>query len=369
MTVFTNRKNKVVLSDYNYRRDIENRILMAELTVLEVEVLREIVDGSLKTTLDSLSIDLNIDKKELTSILKKLSPSKLFRLDNEALIIDKEMRKYYESQIIKFDDDFEPGMEFIQGLLSKVPIHILPQWYSITRIMDNIFFSITQKYLLTPKIYENYLQDLQFDEPYINKILQDVHKAPDFKVSSRELMQKYSLSREEFEECMLYLEYNFCCCLSYNRVGNTWEEVVTPFHEWREYLKHLHKNTPEPIKDVKSIQPVSAKYDQPKNFKEIYFDRDVLEVEKSIKRLGKGWFLIEDFQKGFSGAIGNNEAVILKNKGKRWKYHFPEYNDMDLAFIEWIIHDHFTKHGHVEVGFYKNKPCFSVTEYGRTHLH
>jgi hypothetical protein len=32
------------------------------------------------------------------------------------------------------------------------------------------------------------------------------------------------------------------CCIGYQKVGDEFKEVVTPFHEWREYLSFL-KNT------------------------------------------------------------------------------------------------------------------------------
>ena len=68
--------------------------------------------------------------------------------------------------------------------------------------------------------------------------MEDVFKAPDFKVRSRFLREKYYLTRSEFEEYMLHLEFNFGCFLSYNRIEeeNGWKEVVTPFHECKEYL-------------------------------------------------------------------------------------------------------------------------------------
>lgn len=248
------RKNKVVLSDYNYRRDIVNRLFMAELTVFEVNVIQEILHSSLKFTIKHLAEAIDASEKEVLAAIDKLSKIKLVQRQGDVVHVDKELRKYYESQIIKFDDDFEPGMEFLQGLLSKVPIHVLPTWYSIPRSSDNIFASILEKNLLTPKVYERYLQEINFDIPMLNSISEDVLRAPDFKIRSKSLIEKYSLSREQFEEYMLLLEYNLVCCLSYNRVNDLWEEVVTPFHEWREYLRVLRDSTPAPIKDVVNIQ-------------------------------------------------------------------------------------------------------------------
>jgi len=251
----TPQKNKVVLSDYNYSQDIENRLFLADLSLLEVEVLTELLDGSLKTSLKNLSeAHKTTEINQLKSALEKLGSTKLFTTQGDIITIDKEQRKYYEAQIIKFDDDFKPGMEFLQSLLSKVPIHILPNWYSLSGASDHIFNSIVDKFLLTPKIYERHLIDLKFDDPILNKLVSEIRVAPNFKIYSKDLISKYKLTREQFEEYVLELEFNFVCCLSYSHAENVWEEVLTPFYEWREYLQFLQKNSPHPILDVEKIE-------------------------------------------------------------------------------------------------------------------
>lgn len=255
MTLFTSRKNKITLIDYNYRKDIENRLFMADLSILEVDVLREIVNGSLKTSIATLTDNLNISPKNLKVILDKLIKSRLFKIQGDAIVVDKEMRKYYEAQIIKFDDDFHPDLEYLQGLLSKVPIHALPVWYAIPRSSDNIFHSIVEKFLHTPKIYERYLQDLNFENPLLISIVHEIFTAPEYKISSRKLIEKFKLTREEFEELMLFLEFSLVGCISYSKTKDLWEEMVTPFHEWRELQLFIHNTNPPIIKDVKNIKP------------------------------------------------------------------------------------------------------------------
>lgn len=248
------RKNKISLSDYNYRRDIENRQLMAEVTSLELSVLKEIIDGSLKFSADQLSETLDIPLNTLIPILQKFSKTKLYTLQpDHSVIVDKELRKYFGFLLDKFDEHFEPGMEFLQCLLSKIPIHSLPVWYSISRTADNIFCSIVEKYLLTPKIYERYLSELTFDEPLLKEIMKDVFSSKDYIVESHTLMQKYSLSRERLEELLLLLEFNFVCCQCYKRKGDIWVEVVTPFAEWRAHLEFLQNTMPKPIVDKENI--------------------------------------------------------------------------------------------------------------------
>lgn len=249
------RKNKIQLSDYNYRRDIENRQLMAEVSSFELEVLREIIDGSLKFPAEQLAETLETPLSKLLPILQKFSKTKLYQIQpNNSIVVDKEMRKYFGFLLEKFDEDFEPGMEFLQCLLSKIPIHSLPAWYSISRTADNIFCSILEKYMLTPKIYERYLSELTFDEPILKDIMKDVFSAKDFIIESHHLMQKYSLTRERLEELLLLLEFNFVCCLSYQRRGDNWIEVVTPFAEWRAHLEFINSTMPKPIENKDAIR-------------------------------------------------------------------------------------------------------------------
>lgn len=247
------RKNKIVLSDYNYQRDIENRLFMAELSAFEVDLLREILNNSVTFSLSHLIKALNTTASKIEPILKKFATTKLLSLQGDRISIDKEMRKYYEFQIEKFDDDFQANIEFILASLSKVPIHVLPSWYAIPRASDNIYASIIEKHLQTPKMYERYLQEINFEDPILTGIMKDVFAAPDFKVQSSILREKYSLSREQFEEYMLILEYSFVCYLSYNRVDDMWKEVVTPFHEWREYLRLQRDSYPKAIEHTNKI--------------------------------------------------------------------------------------------------------------------
>jgi predicted transcriptional regulator len=247
-------KTQISLSDYSYRRDIEHRSLIAHLTVFEVEILKEILHDSLVISIESLSENLDVDPKTLIPILDSLSRTKLFKRENQKLIVDKEIRKYYESQMEKFEEDFEPNLEFLQSLLSKVPLHVLLLWYTIPRTADNIFAAIIEQSLLTPKIYRLYLQELQFANPIIHLIIEDLYKAPDFKLNSEQIINKYQLTREQFEEYLLLLEYHLVCCLSYNKIDDEWQEVVTPFSEWLNYLQFEKNARPKPLTNHPSIK-------------------------------------------------------------------------------------------------------------------
>lgn len=251
-------KTQIALSDYSYRRDIEHRVLISNLSVFEVEILKEILHETLIIPIDQLAENLQVDQNKLIPILDSLSRIKLFKRKDQTLVVDKELRKYYESQMEKFEDDFEPNLEFLQSLLSKVPVHALLVWYPIQRSSNNIFSSIIEQCLLTPKIYRQYMHELEFENPVLHHIIEDLYKAPDYKLCSKQIIAKYKLTREQFEEYLLLLEYHLVCCLTYSKVGDEWIEVVTPYSEWLEYLQFEVSSQPKKIQDQKSIKPICS---------------------------------------------------------------------------------------------------------------
>jgi len=248
------RKNKINLSDYNYRQDIENRLLMGQFSTTDLEILEEILYSSIKIPVRKLAKSVDLEETELMPILEKLSKTGLFVFDDDSIIVDKEMRKYFESQILKFDPDFNPGMDYLQGLLRKVPIHVLPTWYSISKSSNNIFDSIIEKYLFTPQIFQRYLLELNFPNSTLSSIVKDVYESRNFEVYAKDIIEKYGISREQFEENLLHLEFNFICYLGYKKVDDQWREVVTPFHEWKEYLTFLRDTETRPISASQNVQ-------------------------------------------------------------------------------------------------------------------
>ncbi len=249
----TFRKNKVDLADYDHSKDVANRLLMAQFSSQDVEILQEILYSSLTIDVAALANTLSIDAKALSPTLERLSQTGLFKVAGKEIRVDKEMRKYYELQLMRFEEDFKPGMDFIQGLLRGVPIHVLPNWYAIPRTSNNIFDSIVEKYLVTPLSFQRYLMELQLSDPIENGIMQTVFQAPLHEMPASHFMQKYNLSQQQFEEHMLYLELNFVCCVRYKKEGAHWKEIVTPFYEWAQYLGFLRNSLPHSIADEEKI--------------------------------------------------------------------------------------------------------------------
>lgn len=241
------RKNKICLEDYPVKHDVENRLVLAEFSTIDLEVLEEILYSSIKVPIRKVAKTLGLEDEEILPSMDKLSKTGLFTIADDSIVIDKDMRKYFEAQVIKFDPDFKPGMEFLQSLLKKVPISVLPVWYAIPRSSNNIFDSIVEKYLLSPQIFHRYLSELNFADPVLTGIMHDVFEAPDFVVFADDLIKKYGISKSSFEEHILQLEFYLVCCLGYHKVNDHWKEIVTPFYEYKEYLMFLRTTEAKPI--------------------------------------------------------------------------------------------------------------------------
>lgn len=249
----TFRKSKIELTEYDYEKDIQNRVLMARFSVKDVEVLQEILYSSLRIPLTLLEQNLTLSRKELTTILENLSDTKLFSILADHVVVDKEMRKYYEFQILKFEEDFKAGMDYFQSLLKKVPIHVLPSWYSIPRTSNNIFDSIVEKYLFTPQTFQRYLMELNLTDPIQKGIMNAVYQSPNFEVDAADMVNKFNLTQPQFEEQMILLEFRLVCCVKYKRENGYFKEVISPFHEWREYLCHVRDTEPATIIDEEIV--------------------------------------------------------------------------------------------------------------------
>ncbi len=249
------RKNKINLEDYDYQSDIQNRILIAHLSNLEFQILEEIIYSPLTISMQSLAESLQVSQKHLEEQLLKLARTGLYSMDNDLIRVNKEVRKYFEHELAKFENSFfVPNLDFLRSLLKKVPIHVLPCWYHIPKSSNNIFDSLVEKYLITPQVFDRYLKELNLGDQILTNIVEEVFSSAKLKIPSDYIKNKYHLNREKFEECMLHLEFNFVCCLGYEKSEDTWNEFITPFQEWREYLLFLRKTAPESIKNSEDIQ-------------------------------------------------------------------------------------------------------------------
>lgn len=241
MDIVQTRKCKIALEDYDAKRDIENRLFMARLPSSELVILEEILHSSLQLPISRLIRDLDAPEEQIRTVLHKLQSTGLLRLEGDIAIIDKEKRKYFEGLMELFEEDFEPSMDYFQTLLKKAPVHALPNWYSVPRNANSIFESLIERILLTPQLYQRYINEQIVYEPLLSKIVDAMMAAPDLAAPAEPLRSKLDLTEEEFEECMLQLEFQLLGCLVYRQREGRWEQVVTPYKEWGDYIRHLRR--------------------------------------------------------------------------------------------------------------------------------
>jgi len=345
------RKSKINLSDFNSQKEIENRILLADFSPLDLKVLEEIVFSPLKISLKKLSSQIQIVEKELLPIVEVFAQNGLLTKQGDLLLIDKEIRKSFEFEMQRFDPEFKPDMEFIQGLLRKVPIHLLPTWYATPRSSNNLFESIVEKYLLTPHIFQRYLDDLYFSDGTIRQIINDLFTSVDFTLSSTDVIAKYNLTRGRFEEILLLLEFHFVCTVRYIQEEDHWHEIIGPFYEWHEYLK------------ATKLSPLDASRISRERKMQSHSAKDVMpdDIRKQLSQIQPGkWVFVDAFIERAAIPTNIDSIATLKKTGSHWKYHIPPPSELEKEKIRTAIIDILSRSGMVEVGTLDGLDCFTI---------
>lgn len=451
----TTKKIKIILDDYPYANDIALRIKMSEVSNNDICVLEQILYSSIKTSLERLVEDTELDLEIVENSLKIWFETGLVKQEGSAIVVDKELRKYFELEIQRFEEDFTPDIDFFAQLLKKPPIHALPSWYALPRTSTNIFESIIEKYLHSPQIYQRFLLELQGQDPSLKQAIDLLFTSDDLKVSLELLQSKLALSQESLYEMLLVLEYNMIACVSFERNDSTYTPYVTLYSEYKSYLEHLRK-TECPTLDEKQVQRLTLSpfayveglvtllkvfknksfnfpldhegelllkdalveaelayldleelvqkliavqlievktkqvllnetsysfmnmkqessalvlyrhpYNKPQADLEIPVDKAIRECEKAATRLiGRGWVLLEDFEKGLLVPFSEEQQISLKKVGRRFSYQLPNYQEKDLEFIRFVFTDWFEKVGVIETGFFASKPCIRLSPLG-----
>lgn len=196
----TPKKSRFSLADYDYQRDIALRLEMARFSEEDFALLEELLYSPLVTSAKKIAKGLSLESVDLSKFVKM----GLVTISEDMVTIDKTMRRYFETEKEKFDPDFKPGMEFLQNLLKKVPIHILPVWFALPRTANNIFESIVEKFLLTPQLFSRHLLDLAPSHPAITALAHDVLHSPHLQITAKSALKKYNLTEETLEEHLLF---------------------------------------------------------------------------------------------------------------------------------------------------------------------
>jgi hypothetical protein len=361
------KNNRISLEPISYKNELKIRLLLNRLSPFEREALREILHSSLRISLTDLAESLLVEKAELFPLLKILVDIGLLTHQQDMLFIEKEKRKLFEVQLERFEEDFEPGIAYLQQILQRVPLERVFDWYQLGRTASNIFQSILERIFHTPKQYERYLMELNFQDSRLQAILEQLLNAPEFQLSVQALRKKYKLSEEEFEEIALLMELHMAAFVKNSSQG----PILQILEEWRQHHINQKANLPKPLK-ASQVKPDPAHKTNLELYRQLLIahikqgsvesvERSVREIEKELQLLsGKGWFLCEDFIKGFKGHVGKAEEVQLTRTGTKWHYRLPSYSQIELSFIESVVFELFTTTGITSTGLYQGKRCFSV---------
>ncbi|GAB4228606.1 MAG: hypothetical protein Tsb0021_06120 [Chlamydiales bacterium] len=229
------KKNKVCLEDYDYQRDTKCFKLLSNLLPFELEVLQEILFSSLRFPISSLAKKVGVDEEELTESLDLFRDAELLENDGVSISVDKERRKYFEVQIERFEPDFSPDVGFITQQLSALPIHVLPEWFAISRSSDHIISSIIERYLGSPKRYENHLLEVGYEHPMIQHVIDEIHQSPSLEISAKKIKENFDLDDDQFAVLSLLLEYNLVAFSVFKLEDDDFIHLFVPYKEWKEF--------------------------------------------------------------------------------------------------------------------------------------
>jgi hypothetical protein len=241
------RKNRINLSDCDVVKDIQTRLILNSLNPIDISILEEILYSCVKFPIEDLKQALDLDLTLIQSSLTKLHKTDLFTVDGNTIIVNKEKRKYLETEFERFKEDFTPNLEFLRAILKRIPIHILPTWYQVPKATNNIFDSLVEKYFINPHTFDRYLLELVFPDPLLHSIVNDVFDSENLELPASFIIEKYALSEETFAEIMLFLEYSFVLFSTFKKEGEKYIQILSPLHEWREYLLFVKNADPKTI--------------------------------------------------------------------------------------------------------------------------
>jgi hypothetical protein len=200
-------------------------------------------------------------------------------------------------------------------------------------------------------------------------IMTDLFKSPDFILSSSDVIAKYNLTRSNFEEVMLLLEFHFVCTVHYAKEEEHWHEIITPFYEWHQYLRFVQATKAPIIEPSKISNPKKIDADKKILYRQsihITPERHIRDAEKSLQRvMHGGWVLFDHFMQGAMVPLNVDSIATLKKISNHWKYTLPVYSEAEKKMMHTAIFTTLFEGGMVEIGTCEGKDCFAVTPFGR----
>jgi len=249
------KKQKIELEDYNFERDRFLRLYLSKISIETKEVLEEIIQSSLQFSLKEFSSGFNKTTEHLLPLFQEFETIKLLVVSGDLVQVNKEMRKYFEHSLELFEEGFSPDMIFLYQNLKKVPIHCLPLWYLLSKTSNNLFLSLIEKYLMTPHIYERYLQEMS-EEAIVLQAKEIIYRSKELSLSVTSLQKELHLNDKEMEKVLILLEFLLVGGVHFVQQENTYKRYFSMFQEYRTYRleqkrRQLHRL---PLKEVTPLR-------------------------------------------------------------------------------------------------------------------
>ena len=114
------KKHKITLSDYNYQRDIENRLLLSQFSEFDHAVLEEILFSPIRTPIRKMTKNLNCSEEELLPVLQKFSQTGLLAIEDDSVIDAYFARSRSDGESCRYDCRRSQGLRW-HGLRIEKP--------------------------------------------------------------------------------------------------------------------------------------------------------------------------------------------------------------------------------------------------------
>lgn len=121
---------------------------------------------------------------------------------------------------------------------------MVPNWFSIHRILTSFQDAIVEKYLETPLLFQRFTQEIAFDDPHAKNLLNLLFKREDFEISIDEIIHQFSATREEIERSILCLE--FALVAGWLPATDTLPSRLSLVKEVKDLHYNLKKRLPQP---------------------------------------------------------------------------------------------------------------------------
>ncbi len=318
------KRNKVQLKDYDSEKDIAFRLSLSNLSFLQVEILEEILFNPSTIPLVNLSRNLEIPLPQLRECMDCLEPLGC-GIEDDLLCVGKETKRYLEIEMERFKETFAPDLSFFQSLLKKVPIHVLPNWYSIPRTSDHIAFSIIEKHLNYPNLYERHLLEIK-NYPLIERVLSLLFSKTCKKIDIAELEIFLKISQEELEALLIQLEFYFAAFVCYEKENSHFKRVLRPLKEWENYLTFLQQKKqsslaimfPLPLPSfLQDLKKTLCFFKENSPSKEAFFKKNPLSLKNPFYL--KNAYLSKIVKKAEEGfLVQETKGLTLTQLGRAW---------------------------------------------------